>query len=184
MENRIVPYQIYPGPAACILTKISPFCSYDECDYDQAKDTSPEYSKDRFASALHSANLESPYCRVEHSIRQYAEDGPVGSEEEVVESHCWLRRVRMTICVLIADAGRVEKCCRRYCVCDKTEHVANGKVDCEAHCRLSLPVHYWLRIEGPAPGKEVQPSQHSRDRFGEVDGVIVRHFFKGSFLSN
>lgn len=76
-------------------------------------------------------------------------------EQEVVESHRRLRRLRVSVGILRFDGWRVEERGGGEGIACEAEYVESGKVDGEAERRFPEIVLYGLWVEGSAPRQKL-----------------------------
>jgi hypothetical protein len=114
-------------------------------------------------------------------------------KQEVIEPDRRLWRIRMSICILRTDGGRVQKARCGYGIAGEAEDVEGGEIDGESEGRFAEVVMYRLGVEGGAPviysvsvtmpcmgsksvpAQEVHPSQHSRNCFRKCFELTVGH---------
>lgn len=72
-------------------------------------------------------------------------------EQNVVEPHRSLRRLRVSVRILGFDRRRVEKRGRGYRIAGEAEDIQRGEVDGEAQRRFAAEVLDGLGVEGCAP---------------------------------
>ncbi len=105
-------YHVNPRPSLGVMASVFPFDQHQQYDDDHGQNPSPEDASNGPTQVLQTIDLKPPEMGPELTEVEGAHDDRMHCEGDIIQPYRGLGRCLVSICILLADQGRIQECTR------------------------------------------------------------------------